>query len=105
MEPQDSVLETEICEPTLAGAVAASDIEKQISTQEWSPEPEPIEQGQPVPYQIVVTAEQPAEIAAPEEPEIATVVEIAGVGRAIAGIGALPEATEIPTASDEEHFA
>ena len=41
----------------------------------------------------------------PEEPEIATVAEIAGVGRAIAGIGALPETPEIPTASDEEHFA
>jgi len=105
VETQASVLETEICEPTVAAAVAPSEIEEQISTQEWSPEPEPIEQGQPVPYQIVVTAEQPAEIAASEEPEIATVAEIAGVGRAIAGIGALPEATEIPTASDEEHFA
>jgi tetratricopeptide (TPR) repeat protein len=105
VEAQASVLETKICEPTVAAAVAPSEIEEQISTQEWSPEPEPIEQGQPVPYQIVVTAEQPAEIAAPEEPEIATVAEIAGVGRAIAGIGALPEATEIPTASDEEDFA
>jgi len=105
VETQASVLETEICEPTVAAAVAPSEIEEQISTQEWSPEPEPIEQGQPVPYQIVVTAEQPAEIAAPEEPEIATVAEIAGVGRAIAGIGALPEATEISTASDEEDFA
>jgi tetratricopeptide (TPR) repeat protein len=105
VEAQTSVLETEISEPTVAAAVAPSEIEEQISTQEWSPEPEPIEQGQPVPYQIVVTAEQPAEIAAPEKPEIATVAEIAGVGRAIAGIGALPEATEIPTASDEEDFA
>src|SRR5437868_5641907 len=105
VETQASALETEICEPTVAAAVAPSEIEEQISTQEWSPEPEPIEQGQPVPYQIVVTAEQPAEIAATEEPEIATVAEIAGVGRAIAGIGALPEATEISTASDEEHFA
>src|SRR5207244_4943695 len=69
------------------------------------PEPEPVEQGQPVPYQTVVTAEEPAEIAAHEEPEITTVAEIAGVGRAIAGIGALPEAPEIPTASNEEHFA
>ncbi len=68
-------------------------------------QPEPIEQGQPVPYQTVVTAEEPAEVAAPEEPEIAAVAEIAGVGRAIAGIGALPETPEIPTASDEEHFA
>jgi tetratricopeptide (TPR) repeat protein len=104
VETQASVLETEVCEPTVAEVVAPSEIEEQISTREWSPEPEPIEQGQPVPYQIVVTAEQPAEIAAPEEPEIATAAEIAGVGRAIAGIGALPEATEIPTASDEEHF-
>ena len=105
VEAQASVLETEVCEPTVAEAVAPSEIEEQISTQEWSPEPEPIEQGQPVPYQTVVSAEQPAEIAAPEEPEIAAVAEIAGVGRAIAGISALPEATEIPTASDEEHFA
>jgi hypothetical protein len=103
VETQASVLETEVCEPTVAEAVAPSEIGEQISTQEWSPEP--IEQGQPVPYQIVVTAEQPPETAAPEEPAIATVAEIAGVGRAIAGIGALPEATEIPTASDEEHFA
>ena len=102
VETQASVLKTEICEPTVAESVAPSEIEEQISTQEWSPEP--IEQGQPVPYQIVVTAEQPAETAAREEPEIATVAEIAGVGRAIAGIGALPEATEIPTASDEEDF-
>src|SRR5438034_3397137 len=105
VETQASVLETEICEPTVAAAVAPSEIEEQISTQEWSPEPEPIEQGQPVPYQIVVTAEQPAEIAAPEEPEITTVAEIAGVSRAIAGIGALREEPEIPTISDEEHFA
>ena len=98
-------LQTEVCEPTVAEAVAPSEVEEQISTQEWSPEPEPepIEQGQPVPYQTVVTAEERAEIAAPEEPEITTGAEIAGVGRAIAGIGALPEAPEIP-ASDEEHF-
>src|SRR5439155_6377820 len=96
---------TEVCEPTVAEAVARFEVEEQISTQEWSPEPEPepIEQGQPVPYQTVVTAEERAEIAAPEEPEITTGAEIAGVGRAIAGIGALPEAPEIP-ASDEEHF-
>ena len=86
----------------VAEVVAPSEIEEQTATQEWSPEPEPIEQGQPVPCQTVVTAEEPAEIAAPEEPEITTVAEIAGVGRA--GIGALPEAHEIPTASDEEHF-
>jgi hypothetical protein len=87
----------------VAEAVAPSEVEEQISTQEWSPEPEPIEQGQPVPYQTVVTAEESAEIAAPEKPEITTGAEIAGVGRAIAGIGSLPEAPEI-SASDEEHF-
>src|SRR5207302_1201412 len=99
-------LQTEVCEPTTDEAAAPSEVEEQISTQEWSPEPEPepVEQGQPVPYQTVVTAEEPAEIAAHEEPEITTVAEIAGVGRAIAGIGALPEAPEIPTASNEEHF-
>ena len=98
-------LETEVCEPPVAEAVALSEIEEQISTRESSPQPEPIEQGQPVPYQIVVSAEQSAEIAAPEKPEIAAVAEIAGVGRAIAGLGALPDGTEIPTTSDEEHFA
>ena len=105
VEAQASVLETEVCEPTVAEAVALSEIEEQISTRESSPQPEPIEQGQPVPYQIVVSAEQSAEIAAPEKPEIAAVAEIAGVGRAIAGLGALPDGTEIPTTSDEEHFA
>jgi hypothetical protein len=105
VETQAGVLETEVCEPTVAEAVAPFEIEEQISTRESSPQPEPIEQGQPVPYQIVVSAEQPAEIAAPEKPEIATVAEIAGVGRAIAGIGALPETPEIPTDIDEEHFA
>jgi len=107
VETKASVLETEVSEPTVAEAVAPSEVEEHISTQEWSPkpEPEPIEQGQPVPYQTVVTAEEPAEIAAPEEPEIATVAEITGVGRAIAGTSALPEAPEIPTARDEEHFA
>ena len=53
----------------------------------------------------MVTAEEPAEIGVREEREIATVAEIAGVGRAIAGIGALPETPEIPTDIDEEHFA
>ena len=107
VEAQASVLQTEVCEPTVAEAVAPSEIEEQISTQEWSPEPEPqpIEQGQPVPYQTVVTAEETGEIAVREEPKIATVAEIAGVGRAIAGISALPKAPEIPTTRDEEHFA
>jgi hypothetical protein len=113
--PSEPVREREVSEPVEAPAnvlgmqvreptAAPSEIEEHISSQEWSPEPEPIAQGLPVPYQTVVTAEEPAEIAAPEEPEITTVAEIAGVGRAIAGIGAFPEAPEIP-ASDEEHFA
>jgi predicted Zn-dependent protease len=104
VEAQAPVLETEICEPVVAEVGAPSENEEQISTQEWSPEPEPIEQGQPIPYQTVVTAEEPAEIAVPEEPEITTVAEIAGVGRAIAGIGALRDTPEVPTISDEEHF-
>jgi len=101
VEAPASVLEMQVCEPT----AAPSEIEEHISSQEWSPEPEPIAQGLPVPYQTVVTAEEPAEIAVREEREIATVAEITGVGRAIAGISALPEAPEIPTARDEEHFA
>jgi len=108
VEAPANVLEMQVCEPTTAEtAAAASKIEEQISTQEWSPEPEPqpVEQGQPVPYQTVVTAEETAEIAGREEPKIATVAEIAGVGRAIAGISALPKAPEIPTTRDEEHFA
>src|SRR5438132_13162337 len=36
VEVQASVLETEVCEPTVAEAVAPSEIEEQISTQEWS---------------------------------------------------------------------
>jgi tetratricopeptide (TPR) repeat protein len=106
-EAPASVLEMRVSEETTAETAAPSEIEEQISIQEWSPEPEPepIEQGQPVPYQALVTAEETAEIAVREEPEIATVAEIAGVGRAIAGISALPKAPEIPTTSDEEHFA
>jgi tetratricopeptide (TPR) repeat protein len=108
MEAPASVLEMRVSEETTAETAAPSEIEEQISTQEWSPEsePEPIEQGQPVPYQTVVTAEETAETAGREAPEIATVAEIAGVGGAIAaGISALPKAPEIPTTSDEEHFA
>jgi hypothetical protein len=52
----------------------------------------------------VMTAEESAEIAVPEQPEIAT-AEIAGVSGAIAVISALPEASEIPRVSEEEHFA
>jgi predicted Zn-dependent protease len=107
VEAPASVLEMGVGEPTTAETTVPPEIEEQISTQEWSPqpEPEPIEQGPPVPYQTVVTAEEPADIAVPEQPEIATVAEIAGVSRALTGISALPEASEIPTVSDEEHFA
>ncbi|PYK44988.1 MAG: hypothetical protein DME46_05440 [Verrucomicrobia bacterium] len=104
VETQASVLEMAVCEPTVAEAVTPAEVEEQISTTDWSAEPEPIEQGQPVPYQTVVSAEEPADIAAQEEPEITTVAEIAGVGRAIAGLGALPEAPEIPMVRGEEHF-
>ena len=96
-----SVLETQVCEPATAEIGAPSEAEEQISIQAWSPEPEPVEQGQPVPYQTVVTAEEPIQVDAAEEPEIS---EIAGVGRAIAGISALREMPEIPPASEEEHF-
>ena len=41
-EAQASVLKTEVCEPTVAEAIAPSEIEEQISTQEWSPESEPV---------------------------------------------------------------
>jgi hypothetical protein len=50
----------------------------------------------------VVTAEEPIQPEVAEEPEIS---EIAGVGRAIAGINALREIPEIPPASEEEQFA
>ena len=107
VEGPASVLKMGVSEPASAETAAPSEIEKQISAQEWSPQPEPdpIEQGQPVPYQTVITAEEQAEIAGPEQPEIATVAEIAGVSGAIAGISALPEASEITRISDEEHFA
>jgi tetratricopeptide (TPR) repeat protein len=97
-----SVLETQVSEPAVAEVGADSEVEEQVSIQEWSPEPEPVEQGQPVPYQTVVTAEEPIQAEAAEEPEIS---EIAGVGRAIAGISALREIPEIPPASEEEQFA
>ncbi len=96
-----SVLETQVCEPATAEIGAPSEAEEQISIQAWSPEPEPVEQGQPVPYQTVVTAEEPIQVDPAEEPEIS---EIAGVGPAIAGISALREMSEIPPASEEEHF-
>jgi len=97
-----SALETQVCEPATAEVGAPSEVEEQISTQEWSPEPEPVEQGQPVPYQTVMTAEELIQAEAADEPEIA---EIAGVGRAIAGISALREMPELPPASEEEYFA
>jgi len=107
VEGPASVLKMGVNEPASAETAAPSEIEKQISAQEWSPQPEPdpIGQGQPVPYQTVITAEEQAQIAGSEDPEIPTAAEIAGVSGAIAGISALPEASEIPRISDEEHFA
>ncbi|PYI44291.1 MAG: hypothetical protein DMC57_02995 [Verrucomicrobia bacterium] len=102
VEAPASVFETQVCEPAIAEVGAPSEVEEQISIREWSPEPEPVEQGQPVPHQTVVTAEEPIQADAAEEPEIS---EIAGVGRAVAGISALREMPEIPPASEEEHFA
>ncbi len=98
VEGPASVLKMGVSEPAVAEAAAPSEIEKHISAQEWSPQPEPdpIEQGQPVPYQTVITAKEPAEDREPNNPETTTIAEIAGVGGAIAGIGALPEAPEIP---------
>jgi tetratricopeptide (TPR) repeat protein len=101
-EAPASVLETQVCEPATAEVGVPSEVEEQISIQAWSPEPEPVEQGQPVPYQTVVTAEEPIQAEAAQGPENA---EIAGVGRAIAGISALQETPEIPPASEEEYFA
>jgi len=101
VEAPASVFETQVCEPAIAEVGAPSEVEEQISIGEWSPEPEPVEQGQPVPYQTVVTAEKPIQADAAEEPKIS---EIAGVGRAIADISALREMPEIPPASEEEHL-
>jgi hypothetical protein len=101
-EAPASVLETQVCEPATAEVGVPSEVEEQISIQESSPEPVPVEQGQPVPYQTVVTAEEPIQAEAAQGPENA---EIAGVGRAIAGISALQETPEIPPASEEEYFA
>jgi hypothetical protein len=99
IEAETSVLEPEPCEPAIAKATASAEIEGQ--DREWSPEP--VEQGQPVPYQTVVIAEQPTEIASAEEAEGATVEEIAGVSRAIAGISTLPEVpgTQAPPDVDD----
>ncbi|PYK67590.1 MAG: hypothetical protein DME45_09880 [Verrucomicrobia bacterium] len=98
IEAETSVLESEPCEPAVAEAAAPTEIEEQIQ----GSSPEPVEQGQPVPYQTVVTAEEPAEISSAEEPEMAAVTEIAGVSRAIAGISTLPEVPEIQIPTDVE---
>jgi len=100
-EASASVLETQVCEPTPADVSAPSELEEQISIQEWSPEPAPIEQGQPVPFQTLVT-EAPVQAVAAAEPEIADIV---GVGSAIVGTSALRETSEVPPAREEEHFA
>jgi tetratricopeptide (TPR) repeat protein len=96
-----NVLEREPCEPAIAQATVSTEIEGQ--EQEWSPEPEPVEQGQPVPYQTVVMAEEPAGITPADEPDVATVAEIAGVSGAIAGISTSPEVpgTEAPTDAED----
>jgi tetratricopeptide (TPR) repeat protein len=94
-----NTLESSTFEP-----IAPPEVNEPITSQEWSPEPEPIEQGQPVPYQTVVSAEEPAEVATPEEPQLVPVDEIAGVGRAIAGVSTLPEAIEEPATTAEEQF-
>ena len=85
----------------MAQATVSTEIEGQ--KQEWSPEPEPVEQGQPVPYQTVVMAEEPAGITPADEPEVATAAEIAGVSGAIAGISTSPEVpgTEAPTGVED----
>src|SRR5262249_38334040 len=100
VEAETRFLELEPCEVPVVEAAARTEIEEQI--QEWSPEPEPVEQGQPVPYQTVVTAEEPAEIASAEKPEAAAVAEIAGISHAIGGISTLPEVPEIQLPTDVE---
>jgi hypothetical protein len=102
IEPETGALEPEPCEPSIAKAAASIEIERQDHA--WSPETEPIEQGQPVPYQTVV-AEEPAEIPSAEEPEVATVSEIAGVSGAIAGISMLPKAPETQAPTDAKDLA
>jgi len=98
---EGSVLEPELCEPAMAEATASTEIARE--EHEWSPEPEPVEQGQPVPYQTVVTEEEPFGITSAPELEGATVAEIAGVSSAIAGISTLPEVqeTEAPTGVED----
>ena len=103
IEAEMSILESEPWETAIAKATASTEIEGK--EQEWSPEPEPVEQGQPVPYQTVVIPEQPAAITWAEEPEVATVAEIAGVSRAIAGISTLPEVPETQAPAAVEDLA
>lgn len=69
----------------------APEIEEQH--QEWSPEPEPIEQGQPVPYQTIVAVEESAEIAPRKDSGVA-----AEAGNAVAAdedLTSQPTTTEI----------
>jgi predicted Zn-dependent protease len=103
IEAEASVLEAEPYVPAIAKLPAPTEIEGQ--DEEWSREPEPVEQGPPVPYQTVVTAEEPADIASLGEPEVATVAEIAGVSDTIAGISMLPELPETQAPTDVEDLA
>jgi tetratricopeptide (TPR) repeat protein len=103
IEAETSILESEPWETAIAKATASTEIEGK--EHEWSPEPEPVEQGQPVPYQTVVIPEQPAAITWAEEPEVATVAEIAGVSGAIAGISTLPEVPETQAPAAVEDLA
>src|SRR5438067_3156708 len=57
VETQASALEMQVCEPTTAETAAPSEIEEQISTQEWSPEPEPVAAVPEEASQIVATRE------------------------------------------------
>src|SRR5205823_11978103 len=50
VEAPASVFETHVFELAIAEVGAPSEVEEQISIQEWSPDAEPVEQGQPEPY-------------------------------------------------------
>lgn len=102
VEPAAEVVGSQPCEPATVQAVEATEVDEQF--EEWSPQPEPVEQGQPVPYQTLV-AEEPFEIAAMEEPEIAARSEIAGVSGAIAGITALPDSPDSAAATEGQDLA
>jgi len=110
-EPESGI-EERVSDTTIPEPIAPPEIAEEISTPEQStdttPWPEPVEQGQPVPYQTIVTAEDSAEIAASKELETSPSAgaEIAGVGRAIAGIGALRSTTPPELSLGREpHFA